>query len=79
VVDYISVDTEGSELEILTSFPFGSFRVKSLSVEHNFTPQRGEIQSLLERNGFFRLARSLDYFDDIYLHSDWFSKHKLGG
>ena len=79
VVDYISIDTEGSELDILTSFPFSSFRVKSLSVEHNFTPQRVEIQSLLERNGFFRLARSVDYFDDIYLHSDWFSKHELGG
>jgi FkbM family methyltransferase len=78
IVDYISVDTEGSELEILAAFPFGAFGLKSLSVEHNFTPQRVEIQSLLERNGFFRLARSLDYFDDIYLHSDWFPRLELG-
>lgn len=78
IVDYISVDTEGSELEILAPFPFNSFQIKSLSVEHNFTPQRAGIQSLLERNGFFRLARSVDYFDDVYLHSDWFPEHKLG-
>ena len=79
VIDYVSIDTEGSELEILRAFPFERFHIRALSVEHNFTSQREEIRTLLEANGYFRLTRSVDYFDDIYLHADHFSKPELGG
>ena len=78
-IDYVSIDTEGSEFDILAPFPFESFRIKALSVEHNFTAHRQSIRSLLERKGFFRLLRSVDYFDDIYLHQDWFDRSRLGG
>ena len=36
VVDYISIDTEGSEPRILSTFDAGRFKVKCMSVEHNY-------------------------------------------
>jgi FkbM family methyltransferase len=65
VIDYWSLDTEGSELAILKSFPFEDYRVKVLTVEHNWSPARHEIRNFLEGRGY-RLARSLE-IDDGYV------------
>ncbi len=48
VVDYWSLDTEGSELPILRSFPFDEYSVRVLTVEHNWTGARQEIRQFLE-------------------------------
>jgi len=48
VIDYWSLDTEGSELAILRSFPFEEHPVRVLTVEHNGTPARDEIRHVLE-------------------------------
>ena len=34
-IDYISLDTEGSEYEILSTFDFNKYKVKIWSIEHN--------------------------------------------
>jgi Methyltransferase FkbM domain len=67
VIDYWSLDTEGSELAILRSFPFDEYAVRVLTVEHNSTPAREEIRLLLEGRGF-RRARALG-IDDGYTWS----------
>jgi FkbM family methyltransferase len=77
IVDYLSIDTEGSELAIMNAFDFNAFSFRVISIEHNFGVQRAAINALLMRNGYFRLARSVDYFDYIYLNRQWFSD-KLG-
>jgi FkbM family methyltransferase len=51
-IDYISVDTEGSELEILKAFPFAQWRVKLWTIEHNYLPQRAAIRSIMLRHGY---------------------------
>lgn len=51
VIDYWSLDTEGSELPILRSFPFDEYAVRVLTVEHNETSAREEIRELLESKG----------------------------
>jgi FkbM family methyltransferase len=62
-VDYLSLDTEGSELAILKSFDLSRFAVKALSVENNRnTP---EIEDHLKANGYRRLTRL--GVDDIYV------------
>jgi FkbM family methyltransferase len=55
VIDYWSLDTEGSELAILRSFPFDEFRFRVLTVEHNDTPVREDIRQFLESRGYRRV------------------------
>lgn len=66
-VDYLSVDTEGSEFEILSAFDFSRHSFGFLSVEHNFTAQRAAIHALLERNGYRRILADVSQFDDWYV------------
>ena len=51
-IDYLSIDTEGSEFEILEDFPFDEWNIRLLTVEHNFTERRNDIRSLLEGCGY---------------------------
>jgi len=65
-IHYMSIDTEGSELEILMGFPFEAYKFGALTIEHNFEePKRSQIRGLLEHEGY-RLARS-QYVDDWYV------------
>jgi FkbM family methyltransferase len=51
-IDYLSIDTEGSEYEILKNFPFDQWEVRLITVEHNFTPMRQSIRELLTAKGY---------------------------
>lgn len=62
-IDYISVDTEGSELEILTAFPFDKWCIHTLSVEHNYTVNRQPLRALMAAHGYRCTERD---FDDLY-------------
>jgi FkbM family methyltransferase len=62
-IDYMSIDTEGSEFNILKSFPFENWNVKLFSIEHNFTSNRELIKSLLESHNYQRVEMQ---FDDWY-------------
>jgi hypothetical protein len=66
-IDYISVDTEGSEYEILSAFDFDRWDVRSISVEHNKTPLREKLYELLVNNGYRRKWPELSQFDDWYV------------
>jgi FkbM family methyltransferase len=66
-IDYLSVDTEGSELEILSAFDFDRWDVRAISVEHNKTPARQAIYELLVRNGYRRQWPEFSRFDDWYV------------
>ncbi len=69
VIDYWSLDTEGSELAILRSFPFDRYRVRVLTVEHNnWHPARNDICAFLETKGFRRVRTLI--VDDAYVHRD---------
>jgi FkbM family methyltransferase len=68
IIDYVSIDTEGSEYQILQTFPFDAYQAKVISVEHNFTRQRKQIAELLTKHGYARLSRSVDYVDDIFVN-----------
>ncbi|MDJ0630792.1 MAG: FkbM family methyltransferase [Rhodobacter sp.] len=68
VIDYLSIDTEGSELEIAKAFPFEEYKVRLISVEHNFGEQRDEIFDLLSGHGFQRVLTSVSRFDDWYVN-----------
>ena len=67
-VDYISIDTEGNEYEILKNFNFKKYQVKIFTVEHNFDAEKREkINDLLTSNGYKNIYRYLSYMDDWYI------------
>jgi FkbM family methyltransferase len=67
VIDYASIDTEGSEFEILSAFDFSRHRFGVLTIEHNFAPQREELHRLLTGHGYRRVLPEISRFDDWYL------------
>ena len=67
VIDYMSIDTEGSEYDILAAFDFGAWDVRTFSIEHNRKPQRALIADLLARHGYVRRFPELSQFDDWYV------------
>ena len=66
-VDYLSIDTEGSELEILKAFDFSEYSFGFISIEHNYTEDEKEIDALLSRNGYIRYLRDISNFDGWYV------------
>jgi FkbM family methyltransferase len=66
-IDYLSVDTEGSEYEILSNFSFDRYRFRIITCEHNFTPARDKIFDLLTQNGYVRKFEEVSNFDDWYV------------
>lgn len=66
-IDYLSVDTEGSELDILSAFNFAAWDVRLVSVEHNYTPRREALHTLLTGHGFRRKFEALSRADDWYV------------
>lgn len=75
-VDFLSIDTEGSEYDILRGFDFASHEFGFICVEHNFTPAREKIQNLLVAHGYTRVFASLSNWDDWYLHPNVIAKNK---
>ena len=64
---YISIDTEGSEYEILKSFDLDSYRPKLFTIEHNFTQNERKIDEHLITHGYVRIFRKLTLFDAWYI------------
>ena len=67
VIDYLSIDTEGSEFEILNSFDFSRYRFRVITCEHNWTPMRDKIYALLTSHGYTRKCEKMSEFDDWYV------------
>ena len=64
-IEYLSLDTEGSEYDILRVFDFTKYKFGIIHVEHNYVePRRTQIRSLLEANGYKFIKEN--NWDDIY-------------
>jgi|TARA_B100000963_G_scaffold361963_1_gene401365 FkbM family methyltransferase len=66
VIDYLSLDIEGKELDILKTFPFDDYHINTITVEHNAPhigdKYRNEIRKVLEENDFIFVKGN----DDIH-------------
>ncbi|UIJ45789.1 FkbM family methyltransferase [Sphingomonas cannabina] len=69
-IDYLSVDTEGSELAILSALDFDAWRPRVITVEHNFSPMRDRLFALLAGHGYVRKFTDLSQMDDWYVRAD---------
>ena len=64
-IDYISIDIEGAEYDVLRSFPFSEWNIRFFTIEHNFSETRGKIRELLASNGYSCVEAQWD---------DWYEK-----
>jgi FkbM family methyltransferase len=64
-IDYMSLDTEGSELEILSTFDFDRWDVRAFSIEEG--GNREALAALLSPLGYERRWQALSCFDDWYI------------
>jgi FkbM family methyltransferase len=65
-IEYLSIDTEGSEYDILKSHDFDKYRFGYISVEHNFIEQnRTKINNLLIEKGYILYREN--NVDDEYI------------
>jgi FkbM family methyltransferase len=65
-IDFLSVDTEGSEFEILKDFDFEEYSFGLICVEHNYTKNREKLFELLTSKGYIRIHEEFSAFDDWY-------------
>lgn len=67
-IDYLSIDTEGSEYDILKNFNFSKRKIKIITIEHNYSAKlRKLIYNLLTNNGYKRIFKNISDFDDWFI------------
>lgn len=71
LIDYISVDTEGSEYDILKQFFIDNknhFTINTFTVEHNYHKgKRDKIYNLMKENGYMKIFPEISRWDDFYI------------
>ena len=70
VPSYVSIDTEGSEFEILKGFSLDIYRPKVFTIEHNFTDYQNKIDQLMISHNYIRIFRDLTTFDAWYVSEE---------
>jgi FkbM family methyltransferase len=68
-IDYLSIDTEGSELDTLSAFDFRRHRFSLISVEQNPRTKQG-IAALLQQNGYHPVFPLFSQWDGWYVSSE---------
>jgi FkbM family methyltransferase len=66
-IDYVSVDTEGSELRILETFDFHKWDVSLFSIEHNYSAQERKLDCLMQSHGYERVRKDRSHWDAWYV------------
>lgn len=70
-IDYMSIDTEGSELSVLDGLSLSKRRISLLTIEHNHDRNRMQAYAdLFEPAGYRQLLPNLSGFDYWYIHND---------
>ena len=64
---YISIDTEGSEYDILSNFDFTKYGPEVFTVEHNHSELEKKIDELMNFNNYLRVFNTLTAFDAWYV------------
>ena len=68
----MSIDTEGSEYEVLKSFNFKKFRPIVFTIEHNYTELQTKIDELMKTTDYVRVFKKITLFDAWYISREAF-------
>lgn len=67
-IDYLSIDTEGSELAVIEGMDFDAWNVQTLSIEHNYDmDKKNACEAILEKHGYQEMFKGLFEYDAIYM------------
>jgi FkbM family methyltransferase len=66
-IDFLSLDTEGSELDILKTIDFGKYTINVCTIENNYGGD--EVRSFLTRRGFLFYGKI--GIDDVFVNKDF--------
>ena len=66
-INYLSIDTEGSEYKILSSLDWNKYSFDIITCEHNYSSQREDILKLLTNKGYKRIFEFLSLYEDWYI------------
>lgn len=69
IIDYISIDTEGSEYSILNAYDF-SRQFKVITVEHNNTYQKDLINDLMSDRGYRQVLAEESKWDSWFVSQE---------
>jgi len=75
-IDFLSLDTEGSEFDIIKSLDILNHRINVICVEHNFNTNRDLIHNHLLENNYKKLHFPFLQIDDFYLLNTFSPKNK---
>jgi FkbM family methyltransferase len=73
VIDYMSIDTEGSEYTILESYDF-SRKFNLLTVEHNNTYQREMINEFIKSKGYMQIMPEESRWDSWFVSEEIYER-----
>jgi FkbM family methyltransferase len=69
VIDYVSIDTEGSEEDVLLGLNLADRRVKIFTIEHNGEQRRRRrFAAILQPYGYVPVLSDVSLVDDWYVH-----------
>lgn len=70
-IEFLSLDTEGNELDVLAGLSLDRYRFGFLAIEHNYRPAvQRELDRLLNPFGYQRILSRVSEFDAWYVRSD---------
>lgn len=69
-IDYLSIDTEGSEFEIINAFNFSNYSFGLVTIEHNFRTDRDSIRELMLTNGYYLVHEQLSSVEYWFVSGD---------
>ena len=59
-IDYLNIDTEGNELQVLQGIDFSRMRIEVIGIENNYPDKFAPIHQLLIDNGY-EIAANLSH------------------
>ena len=76
-IEYLNIDIEGVELEVLKTFPFEKYKFGCISLEHNYDePKRTHIKDLLKSKGYTYIKQ--EKADDWFMLEKNTKNKKIG-
>lgn len=77
LIDYLSIDTEGSEYEILKVFNFNEYQFNVITIEHNYSLNRNKILDLMISNGYLHVLNEISDYEFWFIKKDFLTQENI--